>query len=135
MAGTVGSAFFLGRCHEEIFVERGIITTLLFLLCLEWITFATCYDYSKPEGVDVLNSELPKERKVKVISGNVVALIGMFVLMFVSMFTKPGIWAERFVWISCVFYLIVVSFQPLIFLKIFFYYCRRPRAFICYLKM
>lgn len=35
----------------------------------------------------------------------------------------------------CVFYLILVSFQPLIFLKIFFYYCRRSRAFICYLKM
>lgn len=35
----------------------------------------------------------------------------------------------------CVFYLILVSFSASHLFKDFFYYCRRSRAFICYLKM
>ncbi len=80
------TGFLLQAFGIEIFLERGVIMTTFLLGTLEGMFVATLYGYCKPEKVSLMDSELPRARKIRFAIYGVYCIVLLFAGMVVGMF-------------------------------------------------
>lgn len=72
----------------EMFWARGVMALFVFLITIEWMFFITLYDYSKPAGVSILDTGIPRARKIRIVIYNIYSIVVLFAGMMVSMFAE-----------------------------------------------
>ncbi|MBO5351728.1 MAG: hypothetical protein J6J42_08130 [Lachnospiraceae bacterium] len=86
MVISLATGLLLQAFGVEIFLERGIIMTTFLLVTLEGMFLATLCGYCKPEKVSLMESGLPRARKIRFAIYGVYCVVLLLVGIVVAMF-------------------------------------------------
>lgn len=108
---SVGSGLILDAFGTEMFWERGIISLLFLLATVEWHFFMALCGYSRQEKISLLESDIPKARKIRIVIFNIYYLVFIFANMIVAMFMDYNEHAKTKLFVFLIAYLVMYIFR------------------------